>query len=315
MNETGQTTPSEEPAELERSETTAHGAERTTGSAAGKSFHPFLFAGLAIGIAWSAWTPLLLHVSGVVTLPVPYPVALFVCQTLGAFAPLLALVAIQRLRDEPGLVNGVLRTIRFRRVALRWLLLPPVVPISIAVVTALLDATVTPGVEVTILRPDVVEEVGWALLFVIPFTFVVAMIGSPLGEEPGWRGYLLDRFAQRSRPLAGSAVVAALWWVWHIPLLVVLGVSPNARSFLEMAGHSLLIDSFFLLSGRNLLVAMLYHQGVNIGFMFFQPRTQDTLGLAFLLATAAAVRFWCERRLRGHDHPDRPVDPGERIRR
>lgn len=261
-------------------------------------FHPILFYALTFAIAWTAWSPLLLHVRGIVDLPIPYGVALFVCQTIGAFSPLLSLSLIGRIKRTPGLVESVLRKIRLRGVAARWLLLPALFPVAIAVATAIVYALVSAENGVVLLRPEPVDEIGWALLLVIPFTFVVAMIGSPLGEEPGWRGYVLDHFVQKGQGLRGSALVAVLWWVWHIPLFVILGVPSNGYSFFEMLGHSLLIDSFFLLSGRNLLSAMLYHQGVNISFIFFAPKTQSSAGLMLLFAIALSLRAMAERRLK-----------------
>jgi membrane protease YdiL (CAAX protease family) len=255
-------------------------------------FHPVWFYGLAFAIAWVAWAPLVMQTRGMVELPVPYPVALFVCQTLGAFAPLLSLVALRRIFREPGLVEGVLRKVRLRGGAWPWLVGAAVLPSVIAVLAAVVHGWVAADGEITILRPEPKAELGWALVLVIPVTFVAALVGSPLGEEPGWRGYVLDGFARRSRAWTGSAVVAVLWWVWHVPLFVVLGVAPNGYSFLEMVGFSLLIDSFFLLSGGNLLVAMFAHQGVNIGFLFFAGQTKTLAGLIVLLAVAFALRGW-----------------------
>jgi membrane protease YdiL (CAAX protease family) len=260
-------------------------------------FHPALFYALAFAIAWIAWTPLLLHVRGLFEIPIPFPVSLFVCQTLGAFAPLISLLLIQRIKNTPGLVKQVLGRIRLKGVPLRWFFWPAALPVVIAISTALVHALVSTSEGLTILKQEPLDEIGWALLLVIPFTFIVAMIGSPFGEEPGWRGYVLDQFARRNQACRGSALVAVLWWVWHVPLFLVLGVEPNAGSFLEMVGHSLLIDSFFLLSNRNLLSAMLYHQGVNIAFMFFAPKTQSTLGLVVLLGTALTLRTIAKRRL------------------
>jgi uncharacterized protein len=261
-------------------------------------FYPVLFYGLAFAIAWTAWTPLLVHKRGIVELPIPYPVALFVCQTLGAFAPLLALLSIQRIKREPRLVEDVLRKIRIRGVPWRWLIWPAVLPSAISVVTSVAYGVFSPDAAVTILRRDPVAEAGWALLFVIPFTFVAALVGSPFGEEPGWRGYVFDWFAQNSRGYTGSAVVAVMWWLWHVPLFIVLGVAPDGYSFLEMFGFSLLIDSFFLLSGRNLLSAMFAHQGANISFLFFESRTKTVVGLAILLGIAITVRAWAEAKSR-----------------
>jgi membrane protease YdiL (CAAX protease family) len=261
-------------------------------------FHPVLFYALTFAIAWTAWAPLLFHVRGIVELPIPYPGALFVCQTIGAFSPLIALLLIQRIKRTPGLVEHVLRKIRLVGISTFWLLLPALLPVALAVATAAAYALLSERESITILRPEPVDELGWALVLVIPFTFVVAMIGSPLGEEPGWRGYIFDHFAQEGRGYRGSAIVAVLWWVWHVPLFIVLGVAPNGYSFLEMFGHSLLIDSFFLLSGRNLLSAMFYHQGVNISFIFFAPKTHSVAGVTLLLTVAVGFRLSAERRLK-----------------
>jgi membrane protease YdiL (CAAX protease family) len=89
--------------------------------------------------------------------------------------------------------------------------------------------------------------------------------------------------------------VASLWWVWHLPLFVVLGVEPTAYNFLVMAAHSLLIDSLFLLSGRNLLVPMLYHQGVNTSFLFLLSKAETLAGSVILLVVAVMVRFAVHR--------------------
>jgi hypothetical protein len=75
---------------------------------------------------------------------------------------------------------------------------------------------------------------------------------------------------------------------------VILEVELTAYTFLVLASHSLLIDSLYLLSGRNLLVAMLYHQGVNTSFLFFVSRAETpdgalALGLLALLARASCA--------------------------
>lgn len=259
------------------------------------SFHPALFYTLSIGVAWTAWAPLLLHKFRDLALPVPYPVALFFCQTLGAFAPLLSLFLIQRIKGNPELVDRAFRTLRLKGTPLHWALLPTIVPVAIAVTTAVVDGALSPGRDIVIFRQGPHSELGWALILVIPFSFAMGLIGSPLGEEPGWRGYIFDRLAARGRGIWGSTVVAVMWWIWSVPLFVVLDVPPNGYSFLEMAGHSLLIDSFFLLSGRNLLAAMLYHQGVNTSFMFFASRTHTVHGLVVLIGVAVFVRIVAEK--------------------
>ncbi|MBN2371664.1 MAG: CPBP family intramembrane metalloprotease [Vicinamibacteria bacterium] len=260
------------------------------------AFRPALFYALAFGIAWAAWVPLLLHKLDVVRLLVPFGVALFLGQTLGAFAPLLSLVIIQLIKHDRSLVSGVFRHFRFKGTPRRWFLLPALLPIAVAIATALVHGITSPGEGVTILRPEPVEGLGWGLLLVIPLYFAISMFGSPLGEEPGWRGYVLDRFTRRGRGLPASVLIATLWAVWHVPLLVALDVPLNGFSLAEMAGYSLLIDSLFLLSRRNLLVAMLCHQGVSTQFMFFASQARTIVGLSLLFCIAISLRLLAEKR-------------------
>lgn len=46
---------------------------------------------------------------------------------------------------------------------------------------------------------------------------VVWILTSGLGEESGWRGWLLPTLAGRTSVLGASLVVAAIWITWHVP--------------------------------------------------------------------------------------------------
>lgn len=278
------------------------------------SFYPVLFYTLSITIAWTAWAPLHLHKLWGLALPVPYPVALFFCQTVGAFSPLLSLFLIQRIKGDAELVERTFRTLRFEGAPFHWIVLPAILPVTIAVTAAVVHGALSSGGDILVFRQGPRRELGWALILIIPFSFAMGMVGSPLGEEPGWRGYIFDSLAARGHSVLGSTVVAVMWWVWHVPLFVILDVPANGYTFLEMAGHSLLIDSFFLLSGRNLLAAMLYHQGVNTSFMFFASKTQTVHGLFVLLGVAVGVRILAERNAKRNqvktDSPRRSEEDG-----
>ena len=258
------------------------------------AFRPALFYAWAFGIAWMAWAPLVLIKLELLRLPIPFGLVLFAGQTLGAFAPVLALFAMQRGAGQPGVAARVFRRLRLKGTPAVWLIAAATVPIGITMIIQWSGALIS-GEEVRILRPEPVQELGWALAAVIPFQFALGLIGSPLGEEPGWRGYVLEGFANRGRGLAGSAIVAPLWWVWHLPLFFVLGVEPSAGSLLAMAGHSLLIDSFYLAAGRNLLTSLLYHQGINTSFLFLMSSTERAGGGGALLAVALVVRMVAHR--------------------
>jgi CAAX protease family protein len=42
--------------------------------------------------------------------------------------------------------------------------------------------------------------------------------GSALGEEIGWRGYVLSRLQTRMSALSASLFLAPIWALWHLPL-------------------------------------------------------------------------------------------------
>jgi hypothetical protein len=65
---------------------------------------------------------------------------------------------------------------------------------------------------------------------------------------------------------------------------------PSVTSYLVLLGHSFLIDVLFIFSGFNLLVAMLYHQGINTALIFFNPGTDTFFGVAFLWMIVIASR-------------------------
>jgi uncharacterized protein len=268
--------------------------DRLDGEGGEAAVRPVLFYLLAFAIAWVAWAPLLLHKLEILRLPIPFPITLFVGQSLGAFAPLLSLLAIGRITNDPTLVTQVFSRLRFKELPVYMGVMAALTPIAITVLITVFVGLISRG-GIIVLQPEPLEELGWGLLAVIPLQFVLGMIGSPLGEEPGWRGYILERFARRGRALSASVFVAALWWIWHLPLFVVLGVDLNGYMFLVMAAHSLLIDSFFLLTRHNLLVAMLYHQGVNTSFLFLISKADSPGGSIVLLLIAVIARMWVHK--------------------
>jgi len=80
-----------------------------------RQLRPVLFYVLAFPIDWAAWTPLLPRKLDVLRLPFRFVITLFIGQSVGAFAPLLSLVVVQRISDDPTLIQRVFSQFRFRR--------------------------------------------------------------------------------------------------------------------------------------------------------------------------------------------------------
>lgn len=53
----------------------------------------------------------------------------------------------------------------------------------------------------------------------------------PLGEELGWRGYLLPRILERWSPAISGLIVGAIWMLWHVPAFLISGLPQSNMSF------------------------------------------------------------------------------------
>ncbi|WP_295631118.1 CPBP family glutamic-type intramembrane protease [Novosphingobium sp.] len=78
---------------------------------------------------------------------------------------------------------------------------------------------------------------AFAALF--PVSVLLGMIAGllgrgPLGEEGGWRGYLLPRLLARSDALKSSALLGVIWIVWQLPILLLF---TDARDGQTLAGY------------------------------------------------------------------------------
>lgn len=60
----------------------------------------------------------------------------------------------------------------------------------------------------------------------LPFTLLAGFIFGPLGEEAGWRGYLLPHLLSQYSPLASSLMLGLIAAIWHFPEGLIVG-SPS----------------------------------------------------------------------------------------
>ena len=56
--------------------------------------------------------------------------------------------------------------------------------------------------------------------------FVATLIPA-FGEEFGWRGYMLPHLIKRYRLKTALLLHSFIWWAWHLPVIVGMGVAEN----------------------------------------------------------------------------------------
>ena len=81
----------------------------------------------------------------------------------------------------------------------------------------------------TITLPDKLTYVEWIWMFVLLFDFIPCF-----GEEFGWRGYMLPRLAKRYTPRKAVLIHSIIWWAWHLPIIIGVGVQIGITMAEEM---------------------------------------------------------------------------------
>jgi hypothetical protein len=88
------------------------------------------------------------------------------------------------------------------------------------------------------------QKLHWSILTSLGVYNYSTLLGGPLGEEPGWRGYALPRLQTGLGPVRSSLVLGLLWTGWHLPLFLYPGwtSSPLWIYVLFFTGQSVILD-------------------------------------------------------------------------
>jgi uncharacterized protein len=232
--------------------------------------HPLvMFFLLAYGIAWILWIPALLsdygvgllHVNPFLTIPL---LAMGILLGPGFAGWFMA-----------GVVDGSTGRRRWWRRFIHWRVHPVwylfalYLPFLVNVVADL----VCIGVEAPSLMPDVLATIpmqAHVILTYLPLV-LIQIPGSPLGEEPGWRGFALPRLQASLGPLRGTLLLGGLWGMWHLPLILYSDDFRNASPIVPyllvflvvITAFALLLTVFFNVTNGSLFIVILAHAAYN----------------------------------------------------
>jgi membrane protease YdiL (CAAX protease family) len=104
--------------------------------------------------------------------------------------------------------------------------------------------------------------------YLIPIHFIGAFIfWGPMGEEFGWRGYVLPRLQAKFNPLISSIILGVIWAAWHLPLFFISNSSqygnPFSNYIMQVIGFSIFYTWIYNNTKGSLLLAGLYHAASN----------------------------------------------------
>jgi uncharacterized protein len=227
--------------------------------------HPLIaFFVLAYALTW--WASILYAVY-----PNPFPVF--------PYGPFLAAIIVTGLTLGRAGLRRLLRRIVLWRVGLRWYAVALLLPVALALAAVYLNVLLgapTPSLE---------ELGSWpSLLVLFPLTL---LIGGPLGEEPGWRGYALPRLQTGRSALTASLILGALIALWHLPLLLTSEEPVPAGAFFpEIIAGMIVISWVYNNTQGSVLLAVLIHTSHNAieGFFGGMFSGEDLVRLYWMLA-------------------------------
>ena len=252
-----------------------------------------IFVGLTFGWAWLLWGYWVFAMppGGLQLSP-----QFLVCALLGGLAPSLSAIAITLVLGGPQHLRQSARAMIGAR------------PDGIALAVAILLAP-TIALATTMLGSWLIGPLTWP-----PTAIVIAALVWPamaaLGEEYGWRGFLLDRLLKRHGLLPAALLVGVIWGVWHLPAdyIALKGYGPwfwvafALNGPIVLTAHSVIMAWLWRHTAGSLPMAMLYHLTITASAMLApSPGTEGSAslihaGIGAALTWLAAVTLLATRR-------------------
>jgi uncharacterized protein len=153
---------------------------------------------------------------------------------------------------------------------------------------------------------------GIGLYFLVVATVgVIQNCATTLGEEIGWRGFLVPELAKRFSFTATAVLSGVIWALWHVPIIVFAGYNVGTGWYgLAVVSANMIVLCFVLtwlrLKSGSLWTGVILHASHNHFIQqFFDPMTAYTgrtkyilgeFGVAFTLVVGIlAAYFWMRR--------------------
>ena len=165
-----------------------------------------------------SWTWLFWMAAALIGQPVDSAVTIFLIGVGGVGPAGSAIVLTLRDGDKVRRRDFWQRLVDVRRIRLKWAAII-FLAVPLTSLLAVWTRTVFTGQAYAFeqARTLLSNPIGLPMLVLTTFFF------GPLPEEPGWRGYALDRLQSRWNAVIASLVLATVWALWHLPLFFIPG--------------------------------------------------------------------------------------------
>jgi membrane protease YdiL (CAAX protease family) len=229
--------------------------------------HPLVsFFVMAYAFSWIVWAPWVLGEDGAGLLPIN------ISQTASGYlnatsilaGPTLAAFIMTATTEGREGVRRLLGRYVLWRVGLRWHLFA-----LLGIPLIMVLGTMVYSMEL----PNLGALGGPSyLLSYLGYFALVTLLGGPLLEEGGWRGFALPRMERLHGPLLASLILGVLWALWHLPEFLVPswaassgggGVLGITLFTLTAITFTIVITWVFNNTRASLLLAILVHSSID----------------------------------------------------
>ncbi len=198
-----------------------------------------------------------------------------------------AFIVIGLILQEKGGIRRLLRGWGKWRVGLRWYVaaISPLFISFLAVAIFLMSGGESTYPVQPVIAPLVIS-------------LVLSTITGAMGEELGWRGFLLPRFQRQLDSFLSSLIVGVIWALWHLPLWLLPGLGWDATPYWAFAlaaiSTSVLMTWVLNNTGGSLLMVSIVHLTMNygsgvVGILGLIPAPRDYWIIASILLAVYAV--------------------------
>jgi membrane protease YdiL (CAAX protease family) len=221
------------------------------------------FLGLTYGISWLLWSPYYLPL-GVPAKGLPY------VHLLGSLGPMLAAVTLLYRENGMAGFRRLLGRTRPRRTFVYWLVIALGAPLVllILIISFICIKQFTPLHWNKLLLSD-------EFSFLSPAAYVLGtLFFFGLGEETGWRGFVLPRLQANYSAFTANLILTFFWAVWHWPLFLNplggyshMDIGAVIGWLFSLLTGGILFAWLFNSSGGNVLACALFHGMMDVVFM------------------------------------------------
>jgi membrane protease YdiL (CAAX protease family) len=210
------------------------------------------YLGLTFAWSWACWA-----LSPDIRPQLPWLATLLMFA--GSFGPsLAAIVMVASTRNVAGLRAWLGRCLQWR-IGWGWWAMALLLPLSVMSLAA--------GMHIVLGGAIATAPASGHLLMTVVNLPLILLLGGPMGEEFGWRGYALPILQARLGWRGASLGLGLVWGVWHLPLFFIAGTAqahvPPVLFLLSVVALSVVFAWLVNRTAGSVVAALLLHTAIN----------------------------------------------------